>query len=723
MSDTGKKIAWTVALSIPGAILSVILRRAFQAWGIFNPFADWLGGWLTAHVTAAQAEWTVAALVAVLAYLLLLSLVWRHHSRAASTVSSTDGAALPKSIHEAAEQKTQPDYGIEFGTGNRFETIQHAAHSATRILRVRIKNNTDKPVSNCAIYADEIAPHPEMLVGAALLVKDQTLFPRGELFVDVAAYNEGSKTRPAGDHMRLLIPPPIGFWNAQEVGKLPKAEHLLWIKVMAAGEFIAAAQCRLWIDETGRLRLEGTNTERSASLQQGSLQNENVSIEWLGMVDAINAFCDPELVFRRNRYEQGFQNAHWRCFEIEKEMKGINDSLTVGEFDGRPDALKRYNELQQTLEKHSTIARLSQDGLRDTWVEIRDDLCRRLVSGELTAQGFVEPYIGGRSEVSIRPGEWRILTINSHDSTAVRRSDVSAVVYSGVQIARPTPPPLEIVFDQSNPGKKFWSLEQNKDANGNGVDGFHWEYRVEIRNASPKTLRNVKVAVEAIGEMPTRPEPSYFDYNKQQVIDLDPGRGALTVLRTWYHPQIVAGMVCGGAYGPVKMTVSADDIGSTTKLFWFQPESTPMISEIDLRATDEMQPSEALEQGLVGIDRNTARLQSLVPLKDAAKHVYKEIRGTLFAADLETFGRSPSGILLETARQIVVQGMAWGKLWPSTDIEPVAREKARNLVVLDDFSLANSGTTEAIVSDVCVPTDNVTRFIEYVKKLQPLDMR
>lgn len=137
--------------------------------------------------------------------------------------------------------------------------------------------------------------------------------------------------------------------------------------------------------------------------------------------------------------------------------------------------------------------------------------------------------------------------------------------------------PLEIIFDSVNPGKKFWSIEQMKDENGKPMEGSYWEYRAIIKNKSAKTLRNVKVTVEAIGSMPRRPEPSYFDINKKALIDLTPGDETLAIIRRWYHPHIVAGMVIGeGVYGPIKMTASADDVPPASKKFQFDPSRNPM---------------------------------------------------------------------------------------------------------------------------------------------------
>jgi hypothetical protein len=90
----------------------------------------------------------------------------------------------------------------------------------------------------------------------------------------------------------------------------------------------------------------------------------------------------------------------------------------------------------------------------------------------------------------------------------------------------------------------------------------------------------VKVVVEATGPMPSRPEPSYFDINKQPLIDLHPQDEALAVIRRWFNPPRVVGMAIGtDIYGPIKMTATAIDVPSKSKFFHFDPERTPMIFE------------------------------------------------------------------------------------------------------------------------------------------------
>jgi hypothetical protein len=130
MSDAAKKIIWAAAGSIPSAILAVVLRKVFQVWGIFDPFSEWLGGWLKMHVSTAQVEWTIAGVIAIAGYAVMLRILWRHIQPIADASLSTN---LPQSQRDikvsAAETQQLERIGsplqIEFGNDDRHERTQH----------------------------------------------------------------------------------------------------------------------------------------------------------------------------------------------------------------------------------------------------------------------------------------------------------------------------------------------------------------------------------------------------------------------------------------------------------------------------------------------------------------------------------------------------------------------------------------------------------------------
>ncbi len=164
-------------------------------------------------------------------------------------------------------------------------------------------------------------------------------------------------------------------------------------------------------------------------------------------------------------------------------------------------------------------------------------------------------------------------------------------------------PPLAILFDAANPGRKFWSMETVKDASGKAI-GNYWEYRAEIKNTSPKTVRNVSVTIEAIGPLPYRPTDAIFDKIKQPVCDLKPGCSELAPVVRWPIPIRQAGMLVGDAYGPLKITASGDDVPPTFRTFRFNYESEPMLSDDAIDDALELQ-----RRAIAAQEEHTAELR------------------------------------------------------------------------------------------------------------------
>jgi hypothetical protein len=286
-----------------------------------------------------------------------------------------------------------------------------------------------------------------------------------------------------------------------------------------------------------------------------------------------------------------------------KRNKRIDADGSV--YEPNIDARKAFFEILRNSKWRQQQLRNTTDTrhLVPNWLEVRLDveIHKALRNSRISSWG--EECLQGTATTPEKPIPaeiWDKVEINFDRSSAPRtaahfkgptsrelgRMAWVAIKFSDNQIFDLFPlNPLEIIFDPTNPGKKFWSIEQMRDESGKQVPGSFWEYRALIKNTSPKTLRNVKVTVEAVGILPSRPEPSQFDINKKHLIDLTPDEEVLVLIRRWFNPPIVVGMLANeNAYGPIKMTASADDVFPTTKIFRFEPERTPMIFELDTDA-------------------------------------------------------------------------------------------------------------------------------------------
>lgn len=147
--------------------------------------------------------------------------------------------------------------------------------------------------------------------------------------------------------------------------------------------------------------------------------------------------------------------------------------------------------------------------------------------------------------------------------------------------------PLEIIFDPTNPSGRFWSMEPLilMDKEELAKTGGFWQYRVEIKNNSMRTVRNVSVTTEHMGPMRKRPEDQPFDKIKKTSCDIKPGCSELVFVKRW-PLKIQPGMLMGSdalAYGPIKITASGDDVLPVTRIFQFDYQRTPMIFDQEKR--------------------------------------------------------------------------------------------------------------------------------------------
>jgi hypothetical protein len=158
MSNITKKIISLIGL-LPIAIVGVILRKVFQVWGIFDPFSEWLGGWLKMHVTPAQAEWTVAGIIALGAYAALLWFVWRYNRPTPIIVG--DQANLQTeppqriSLLELLSEAAAKGWSFHRDTLQAFtQALRQAASEGSVVIWGILKNGRD-PISAPSLYVAE----------------------------------------------------------------------------------------------------------------------------------------------------------------------------------------------------------------------------------------------------------------------------------------------------------------------------------------------------------------------------------------------------------------------------------------------------------------------------------------------------------------------------------------------------------------------------------------
>lgn len=135
--------------------------------------------------------------------------------------------------------------------------------------------------------------------------------------------------------------------------------------------------------------------------------------------------------------------------------------------------------------------------------------------------------------------------------------------------------PLEIIFDPNNRFGRFWSIEPPEWSKTIS----YWIYKLEIKNNSSKTLRNVSLEIEFIGEMHEGPFEQIFDKTNQTLCDLKPGCSTFTSILRWPTTPL-PGMLAGSsalAYGPIKATASADDTKPSVRVFQFDYQKEPML--------------------------------------------------------------------------------------------------------------------------------------------------
>jgi hypothetical protein len=141
--------------------------------------------------------------------------------------------------------------------------------------------------------------------------------------------------------------------------------------------------------------------------------------------------------------------------------------------------------------------------------------------------------------------------------------------------------PLEIVFDASNVARRFWRRVQAKDKDGNSLPITGREYRVGIVNQSNRTVRNVRVSVETLGQMPVDPRDIGFLKDQKDSRDIAPGYTELVPIWWVWPPQPgdAWGPTATSFHGPVRVIARGDDAKAVEKIFDYLPQQEPVLVE------------------------------------------------------------------------------------------------------------------------------------------------
>jgi hypothetical protein len=172
------------------------------------------------------------------------------------------------------------------------------------------------------------------------------------------------------------------------------------------------------------------------------------------------------------------------------------------------DAGSAFNQILAESEWRQEQLTLTRDtsNLARNWLEIRLDteIHKALVNARLKAWGEeILPNGAVAPERPIPADTWikveimfgRVGIPRTSANWRVNLPYTGKTAWAGIKFSKKqffelyplTSPlrPLKIIFDSSNPGIKFWSIETAKDENGKATGTF-WEYRTLIRNNSPK---------------------------------------------------------------------------------------------------------------------------------------------------------------------------------------------------------------------------------------------
>ena len=140
------------------------------------------------------------------------------------------------------------------GTGKPFDHVEANQFGVHHTISVGIKNVGSKKITNCNFYRTYIAFTND--TQKTWLDGPFSLDPNETRYLSIAMFNE-TKDLPHANHLIGLSLPPSAFGAGVMDSRLPPDKrHVLSFAVESTDTGNDVLHCELWVDETGKLRLE-----------------------------------------------------------------------------------------------------------------------------------------------------------------------------------------------------------------------------------------------------------------------------------------------------------------------------------------------------------------------------------------------------------------------------------------------------------------------------------
>jgi hypothetical protein len=219
------------------------------------------GGWLKVHVTPAQVEWTIAGILALFGYSVLLWIVWRSHAPRLADIKRADIQQSQRDMIGNQQRESPPqrigqtDLQIIIGSGTNYEKVEIGQNRVTKSVLIGVKNtNPNRYLSNCNLYVklpnDDVF-HP-------LNNSKFSLNQEEERFFEVAyRYEYINKPQRYIDSIQFSIPNQSGgaILDGRPLYWLSRGTHFITLKAEALEVKPYEIICKVWIDDNGTLRL------------------------------------------------------------------------------------------------------------------------------------------------------------------------------------------------------------------------------------------------------------------------------------------------------------------------------------------------------------------------------------------------------------------------------------------------------------------------------------